>query len=86
MFVGAMVFCPCHLPLTAAGFAALLGTAWLVDNPALLYLVFGVTYLFFLVLGVRYVFRARDREREREQEHARHTPASSSAAPASGSA
>jgi threonine/homoserine/homoserine lactone efflux protein len=79
LFVGAMVFCPCHLPLTAAGFAALLGSAWLADDPALLYVAFGVTYLFFLVFGIRYVFRWRDRERAREAEHARHAPAASSA-------
>jgi hypothetical protein len=74
-----MVFCPCHLPLTAAGFAALLGTAWLAQNPALLYLVFGVTYFFFLVFGVRYVFRWRERERMKEQQHAMHAPAPSKA-------
>lgn len=80
LFVGAMVFCPCHLPITAAGFAALLGTAWLAQNPVLLYVVFGVTYLFFLIFGVRYVVRWRDRERAREAAHAEHaTPAPSSA-------
>lgn len=86
LFVGAMVFCPCHLPLTAAGLSALIGAAWLAANPALLYAVFGVTYLFFLVFGMRYVFRWRDKERQREEAHAAHAAQTLSAGPRIGPA
>jgi hypothetical protein len=66
--VGALVFCPCHLPLTIAGLTALTGAAWLVGRSALLYVGFGVAYLLVLALAARYLVRGRDRERE----HARH--------------
>ena len=48
------------------------GTAWLAGNPALLYIVFGVTYLFVIGFGLMYLVRRRDRERIREALHAQH--------------
>lgn len=70
--MGAILFCPCHLPITIAAAAALGGTAWLAGQAALLYLVFGLTYLLVLFMGVRYVMRRRDEERERERLHSAH--------------
>ena len=72
LFVGVLATCPCHLPLTIAALAAVDGTAWLVGNASLLYLAFGVTYLFLVFAGLRYVVRARDDERQREHFHADH--------------
>lgn len=74
LLVGAIVFCPCHLPATIAALALFGGTAWLVGNPALLYLAFGVTYLFVIGFGVMYLMRRRDAERAREALHAQHAP------------
>ena len=88
LFVGAIVFCPCHLPLTVAGFTAIGALAWLAEFKALLYLAFGVTYLFVIVFGVRYLSRKRDEERRLEAIHeethldARPAPANPAAAAA----
>lgn len=75
LLVGAIVFCPCHLPATIAALALFGGTAWLVGNPALLYLAFGVTYLFVIGFGLMYLVRKRDAERAREALHAKHAVA-----------
>ncbi|MBI2078060.1 MAG: hypothetical protein HYT80_06790 [Euryarchaeota archaeon] len=72
LFVGAIVFCPCHLPVTIAGLTAIGALAWLTEFKALLYLAFGVTYLFVVVVGVRYLSRKRDEERRRETIHEEH--------------
>lgn len=72
LFVGAILFCPCHLPVTLAALAAAGGTAWLAGQAALLYLVFGLTYLLVLALGIRYIVRRRDAERAWERAHAEH--------------
>lgn len=78
LFVGAIVFCPCHLPVTIAALAALGGTAWLVGHPALLYFVFGLIYIFVLAFGIRYLMRRRDEERAKERVHAAHAGTDSS--------
>lgn len=72
LFVGAVLFCPCHLPVTIAAVAAFGGAAWLAGQAALLYLVFGLTYLLLVALGLRYLIRRRDAEREAERLHAAH--------------
>lgn len=77
LFVGAIFFCPCHLPATIGALAAVGGTAWLTGNPWLLYLVFGVVYLLVLGFGLKYLLRRRDEERARETLHAHHAPAAS---------
>jgi hypothetical protein len=86
LLVGAIVFCPCHLPATLALLALFGGTAWLVGNPALLYFVFGVTYLFVIGFGLMYLVRRRDAERLQEALHGTHgsdiAPAVSSSAAA----
>jgi len=88
LFVGAIVFCPCHLPATIAAFTAIGALAWLTEFKALLYLAFGVTYLFVIVFGVRYLSRKRDEERRLEAIHeethldARPAPANPAAAAA----
>lgn len=76
LFVGTLLLCPCHLPATFAGIAALgtalTGAAWLFANKALVYAVFGISYLALLALFLRWVFSARDRQRRLETLHATH--------------
>jgi membrane protein implicated in regulation of membrane protease activity len=87
LLVGAIVFCPCHLPATIAVLAAFGGSAWLVGSPALLYLAFGVTYLFVIGYALAYLARKRDAERRLEALHAEHTRgATTSAVSSSGGA
>lgn len=75
LFVGAIAFCPCHLPATIAGISALGGAAWITGNQVLVYLAFGVTYLFVIGFGLRYLFRQRAKERERDALHVAHASA-----------
>lgn len=83
LLVGAIVFCPCHLPATIAALTVIGGAVWLVGNAALLYLVFGVTYLLVIGAGLRYVLRTRADERALEALHLTHAaPAPSSVAAA----
>lgn len=77
LFVGAIFFCPCHLPATIGGLTIIGGTAWLTGNAWLVYLVFGVAYLLVLGFGLKYLLRRRDEENGRESLHAQHAPAAS---------
>ena len=78
IFVGAILFCPCHLPLTfgiLTALAAGLGGAALVgEHRALVYAVFSVIYLALMFLLVRWFLSARDRDRLDEERHAAHAP------------
>lgn len=76
LFVGALLFCPCHLPVTFAAFAAVGasvgGAAWFFGHQVLVYATFSIIYIVLVGLLLRWAFRARDREREREDAHRRH--------------
>lgn len=76
LFVGALLFCPCHLPATFAALAAvggaLGGAAWFFGNQVLVYSAFSLFYLVFLVLLARWFLGQRDRERHAERLHASH--------------
>lgn len=76
LFVGVLLFCPCHLPATFAVLAAvgagLGGSAWLLGNQLLVYVIFSLVYLGLLGVFLRWVFAQRDRERHREEIHGRH--------------
>jgi membrane protein implicated in regulation of membrane protease activity len=76
LFVGTLLFCPCHLPVTFALLAsvgtALTGATWLFGNRPLVYGVFALLYFVFLFLFLRWVLSARDRERRLGRRHARH--------------
>lgn len=68
--VGLLLFCPCHLPVTIAGFVALAaamgvsaGAAWLRPT---LYGVYGAAFLVLIVLLVQMAARRRAFEREHE--------------------
>lgn len=77
-WIGLLLFCPCHLPLTIAGLLLML-SAW--GLPAsepwmrpVLYAVFGGSFTFFVVVLVRWAMRRRDLERAREAQHEAHSP------------
>lgn len=74
-FVGVLLFCPCHLPVTFAAFSGIavaLGAAWFATQRVLVYVGFSLAYLLFLFVFVRWVLRSRDRERQLDQVHAGH--------------
>lgn len=77
-WTGLIFFCPCHLPLTITGLLVVLTAAGIPIagswGKPLLYGVFGVSFVFFLVVVLRMVMRKRDQERAREAEHAIHVP------------
>lgn len=76
MFVGALLFCPCHLPVTFGVVAALggglTGAYWLFGNQAVVYAFFSVVYVILLAWMVRWFIASRDRERAIEQAHQLH--------------
>ncbi len=76
LFVGALFFCPCHLPLTfaflAAALGGLTGAAWFFTNKVLVYAVFSVVYLVLLFFLLRWLLASRDRERSLAEQHQRH--------------
>lgn len=66
-FVGAVVLCPCHFPITLALLAAAGFGSFLSGITTALYVVSGLAFLFLLVMGIR-TFK-REREEIRAQEH-----------------
>lgn len=69
-FVGALILCPCHFPITltllaAAGFGGFLA-GYLIP----LYVVSGLAFLFLFVLGIRYFRRERTETLAKEHGHA----------------
>lgn len=78
LFVGTLLICPCHLPVTfgilAAAGAGLTGVAWLLSHKALVYGIMSAVYIVALFFFLKWALRARDREREIERAHAAHTP------------
>lgn len=76
LFVGFLLFCPCHLPVTFAFVAALgaglTGAAWLFANQVLVYAVFSAVYLVVLFYLFRWFVQRRDRERALDGIHAAH--------------
>lgn len=77
LFVGALLFCPCHLPATFALVAAVgsgLGLAAFFTHKTLVYAAFGVLYLLFVFLLLRWFLRVRNRDQRVETLHAQHRP------------
>ena len=52
-FLGAAIFCPCHLPLWAGLFAGTAFGAFVAQNLAALLVLASVAFLFFLGYGLR---------------------------------
>lgn len=75
-WAGLLFFCPCHLPITIGGFLVILSASGLPIAASwgrpLLYAVFGLSFVFLLVVLIRMAMRKRDQERHREEEHAFH--------------
>lgn len=68
-FVGALVLCPCHFPITLTLLAAAGFGGFLTGYLTLVYVVSGLAFLFLFVLGVRYFRRERDEMRAQEHGH-----------------
>lgn len=66
MFIGVLLFCPCHLPITFAFFAGLaggvVGFSWFFQQKPLVYFLFSVIYIVLLVFFVRWVIRRRGQD------------------------
>lgn len=76
LVVGALFFCPCHLPVTFGAFAlaaGAIGAAWLTGSQWLFYVVFSLVYVGVMVLFVRWFLKSRQVERERERLHQAHS-------------
>jgi arginine exporter protein ArgO len=58
-FLGAAIFCPCHVPLWAGLFAGTAFGAFLAQNLIWLFIVLTVGFLFFLGYGWRLVAKER---------------------------
>ncbi len=58
-FLGAAVFCPCHLPVWAGLFAGTAFGAFLAQNSIWLFIVLGVGFLFSFGYGLRLVAKER---------------------------
>jgi membrane protein implicated in regulation of membrane protease activity len=76
LFVGFLLFCPCHLPVTFGIIAAvggtLTGAAWFFGNKLLVGLVFSALYILVLVGLFRWFLAKRRRDHVLEGLHEAH--------------